>query len=99
MWVLVCSVIKIIIILLRFLKIASSVDLVNTSKTIEGEISQLEEVRKFHLSLSAQVSSCVLSYNILYCLECVVNKKFLVRGIRTILKEGKQVTCSKKHGS
>ncbi|KAB5512457.1 hypothetical protein DKX38_029485 [Salix brachista] len=38
----------------RFLKIASSVDLVNTSKTIEGEISQLEEVRKFHLSLSAQ---------------------------------------------
>ncbi|KAJ6422292.1 hypothetical protein OIU84_027279 [Salix udensis] len=38
----------------RFLKIASSVDLMNNSKTIEGEISQLEEVRKFHLSLSAQ---------------------------------------------
>lgn len=38
----------------RFLKIAGSLDLVNTSKTIEGEISQLEEARKFHLSLSAQ---------------------------------------------
>jgi hypothetical protein len=78
--VLVCSVIKIIIILLRFLKIAGSLDLVNTSKTIEGEISQLEEARKFHLSLSAQVSSSFLSYNILYCLDCLVNENFLLSG-------------------
>jgi hypothetical protein len=78
--VLVCSVIKIIIILLRFLKIAGSLDLVNTSKTIEGEISQLEEARKFHLSLSSQVSSSFLSYNILYCLDCLVNENFLLSG-------------------
>ncbi|KAJ4850019.1 hypothetical protein Tsubulata_014053 [Turnera subulata] len=38
----------------RFLQVVGPYDLVNTSKNIEGEISQLEEARKFHLSLYAQ---------------------------------------------
>ncbi|XP_021297038.1 muscle M-line assembly protein unc-89-like isoform X1 [Herrania umbratica] len=38
----------------RFLHIASSTDLVDSVKVIEGEMSQLEETRKFHLSLYAK---------------------------------------------
>lgn len=40
---------------LRFLQIVASADLVNSSKLIEGEMSQLKEARKFHLSLYTQV--------------------------------------------
>ncbi|GMI80254.1 hypothetical protein HRI_001694600 [Hibiscus trionum] len=38
----------------RFLHLVSSTELVATAKGIEGEISLLEETRKFHLSLYAQ---------------------------------------------
>ncbi|GMI70222.1 hypothetical protein HRI_000691500 [Hibiscus trionum] len=38
----------------RFLHLVSSTELVDTAKGIEGEISLLEETRKFHLSLYAQ---------------------------------------------
>ncbi|KAG8644798.1 uncharacterized protein LOC110607439 isoform X1 [Manihot esculenta] len=38
----------------RFLQIVASADLVNSSKLIEGEMSQLKEARKFHLSLYTQ---------------------------------------------
>lgn len=38
----------------RFLDIVGSPDLVNITKVIEGEMSQLEEARKFHLSLYSQ---------------------------------------------
>ncbi|KAF2319317.1 hypothetical protein GH714_014633 [Hevea brasiliensis] len=38
----------------RFLQIVASPDLMNSSKLVEGEMSQLEEARKFHLSLYAQ---------------------------------------------
>lgn len=38
----------------RFLQLVGPSDLINTIKTIEGEISQLEEVRKFNLSIYAQ---------------------------------------------
>ncbi|KAK9019905.1 hypothetical protein V6N11_054411 [Hibiscus sabdariffa] len=38
----------------RFLHLVSSTELVATAKGIEGEISLLEEARKFHLSLYAQ---------------------------------------------
>ncbi|KAL4291041.1 hypothetical protein GQ457_14G017760 [Hibiscus cannabinus] len=38
----------------RFLRLVSSTELVDTAKGIEGEISLLEETRKFHLSLYAQ---------------------------------------------
>lgn len=42
--------------LLRFLNIVGSPDLVNITKIIEGEMSQLEEARQFHLSLYVQVN-------------------------------------------
>ncbi|XP_044461791.1 uncharacterized protein LOC123193070 [Mangifera indica] len=38
----------------RFLNIVGSPDLVNITKIIEGEMSQLEEARQFHLSLYVQ---------------------------------------------
>ncbi|XP_044509548.1 uncharacterized protein LOC123228265 isoform X2 [Mangifera indica] len=38
----------------RFLNIVGLPDLVNITKVIEGEISQLEEARQFHLSLHVQ---------------------------------------------
>ncbi|KAJ0101617.1 hypothetical protein Patl1_06805 [Pistacia atlantica] len=38
----------------RFLNIVASPDLVNITKVIEGETSQLEEARQFHLSLYVQ---------------------------------------------
>ncbi|KAJ4720273.1 serine/arginine repetitive matrix protein 2-like isoform X2 [Melia azedarach] len=38
----------------RFLQIIGSSDLVSISKVVEGEMSQLEEARKFHLSLYSQ---------------------------------------------
>ncbi|KAK2637275.1 hypothetical protein Ddye_032067 [Dipteronia dyeriana] len=45
----------------RFLTIVGSPDLVNTAKAIEGEMSQLVEDRKFHLSLYTQPDSQVAS--------------------------------------
>lgn len=44
----------------RFLHIIGSTDLVDIAKVIEGEMSQLEESRKFHLSLYGQVISVPL---------------------------------------
>eukprot|EP00257_Ricinus_communis_P017344 XP_015575764.1 uncharacterized protein LOC8276641 isoform X1 [Ricinus communis] len=38
----------------RFLQIISSPDFMSSSKLIEGEMSQLEEARKFHLSIHAE---------------------------------------------